>query len=73
MLPDGLRAQAQQRASEEGISFGELVRRSLYEKILREPSEIREDPLFRDDEVYTGSTPSDLATDHDRYLYGEEP
>ena len=30
-----------------------------------------EDAFFADKKVFGGKTPSDLATNHDRYLYGE--
>jgi hypothetical protein len=41
--------------------------------ILSRPrSRIAEDPLFKDEAVYGGRTPTDLAERHDEYLYSDE-
>jgi hypothetical protein len=71
MLPPDLKRRAQQRAYADGISLGELIRRSL-ESAVAEPQRTRgEDPLFADSQVFTGDAPTDLAGDHDRHLYGD--
>ena len=72
MLPAELKAQAQQRARQLGISLGQLIRQAL-ESELAESGGVghAEDPLFTDDAVWTGEAPTDLAADHDRYLYDE--
>ena len=31
-----------------------------------------DDPLFLDNAVFDGTTPEDLASNHDGYLYGDE-
>ncbi len=72
MLPPELKARAQQRARELGISLGELVRRSIEAELSQSIDSRRAaDPLFSDDAVYSGNAPSDLAARHDRYLYGD--
>jgi hypothetical protein len=34
--------------------------------------ETEDDPLFLDNAIFDGTTPEDLASNHDRYLYGDE-
>ena len=73
MIPPALKARAQQRARELGISFGQLVRQAIEESLQTSETDRREaDPLFADRAVFTEETPADLSTDHDRYLYGED-
>ena len=69
MLPGELKRQAQERAVAEGISFGELVRRSLLAAVSTPPSERIEDPLFADSAIYLGEAPANLSKDHDQFLY----
>ncbi len=72
MLPPELKARAQQRARELGISLGQLVRKALESELVRSSAGSRsEDPLFADEAVWTGDAPGDLAKHHDRYLYDE--
>jgi hypothetical protein len=71
MLPVELQARAEQRARQEGISLGELVRRSLADRI-KAGGASSTDPLFDDDTVFRGAAPTDLAAAHDRHLYDEE-
>ncbi len=71
MLPEELKQHALLRARGEGISLGELIRRSLAETLAEGATDQRDDPLFADSAVYHGPAPSDLAADHDRYLYEE--
>ena len=69
MLPPDLKRRAVLRAQAEGVSLGELIRRSL-ESAIRDPSDSRDrDPLFADREVFAGEVPADIAQNHDRYLY----
>ena len=70
MLPAELKARATRAARQRGISFGELVRRSL-EAVVDNPATVYDDPLFADDAVFDGPSPTDLAAEHDDYLYGE--
>jgi plasmid stability protein len=71
MLPEELKHRAQERAAAAGISFGELVRRSLAATVSTPPLERTEDPLFADSGAYLGQAPSDLSEEHDQYLYEE--
>jgi hypothetical protein len=69
MLPPDLKRRAVLRAQAEGVSLGELIRRSL-ESAISDASGARDrDPLFADSEVFAGEVPADLAHNHDRYLY----
>ena len=71
MLPADLKARAMRAARERGISFGELLRRSL-EAALQAPDCRYADRLFEDAAVFDGPAPADLATGHDGYLYGDD-
>lgn len=71
MLPEALKMRALAMAEERGISMGELIRRAL-EAELEDPLRgLDSDLLFSDSETYAEDTPPDLASDHDRYLYGD--
>lgn len=70
MLPADLKARAMRTARERGISFGELLRRSLRAAV-EDPATVHDDPVFADDAVFDGPAPTDLAAEHDGYLYGE--
>lgn len=71
MIPEALKVRAQLFARERGLSFGELVRECLERRLDREAgADHVGDPLFSAP-PWTGDTPSDLAKDHDRYLYDE--
>jgi hypothetical protein len=71
MLPVDLKARAMRAARERGISFGELLRRSLA-ATLESPAPAYDDPVFADTAVFDGETPEDLAAGHDGYLYGND-
>ena len=64
---------AVRRARDRGMSFGAFLRESLETALDSSTSRMptTADPLFADAAVYEGEAPSDLAEDHDRYLYGE--
>lgn len=74
VIPPGLKRQAVARARSEGVSFGEFVRQSLRERLtkprLKRPVK---DPFWSDVAVYDGPVPADLSSNHDKYLYDEEP
>lgn len=70
MLPHELKARAERQAREQGVSLGELIRRSL-ERALARPSTIAEDPVFDDDATWAGEVPESYVADHDEHLYGE--
>lgn len=73
MLPEDLKTRASELASRQGVSLGELIRRSL-EAAVEAPQESRAaDPLLADDATFQGETPRDLARHHDHYLYDEDP
>lgn len=72
ILPDPLKQRAVARAREQGISFGEFVRRAV-EKMLSAPPrgdgrKKTGDPFWDNLEIYDGG-PSDAAARHDDYLY----
>jgi hypothetical protein len=71
MLPVELKARAMRAARERGISFGELLRRSLSAAV-ESPLARYDDPVFADSAVFEGETPEDLAVEHDGYLYGND-
>lgn len=72
MLPTELKARAERRARELGVSLGELVRDSLQSALESEGERRTEDPLFRDEAVYRGRTPKNLSERSDEYLYDDE-
>ena len=74
MLPPELRRKAFEEAHKLGISFGEFVRAAMRRALERAPKGDRVHDSFLDDKaVYKGPVPSDSSTNHDAYLYGDEP
>ena len=69
MLPGELKARALRRARQRGVSFGALVRESISAMLSIAPGQT-EDSLLEDKALFDGNTPADLASNHDRYLYG---
>ena len=69
MLPEALRRRAAIRASQRGISMGELIRDSLNAALPGVSYE--QDPLF-EDAVFDGPAPRDLSAKHDKYLYDKK-
>ncbi len=67
-LPADLAAKALREASERGMSLTDFVRTALERVVSCDPAT---DPLFTDSAVYDGDAPSNLASDHDEYLYGD--
>ena len=64
---------ASNQAKKERISLGQFIREALKKSLDSENREsIYDDPLFLDNAVFDGTTPVDLASDHDSYLYGDE-
>ena len=72
MLPADLKAKAQRRAKQMGISLGDLIRQALKEAVKKPGNGKAVDPLFADTAVYEGPGPTDLAINHDEYLYGDK-
>ncbi|MBF0104723.1 MAG: hypothetical protein HQM16_05290 [Deltaproteobacteria bacterium] len=73
MLPGPLRTKADKTARQMDVSLGELIRLALIRIIDATPKNLRTDPLFADNAVFKGCSPSDSASNHDYYLYGEDP
>ena len=71
MLPTDLKTRALVSAHEEGISLGEFIRNSLQARLNNINTNSVVDPFFVDKNYYAGETPTDLALNHDMYLYGE--
>ena len=71
MLPADLKSRGMRTARQQGISFGELLRRSL-QAAVDSPASSYDDPVYADAEVFDGPAPDDLASAHDRYLYGSD-
>jgi Arc/MetJ-type ribon-helix-helix transcriptional regulator len=69
-LPPKLKAQAQRRAKEKGVSISDLIREPL-EVALKstETHRRKSDPLFMDEAVFHGDAPADRSQNHDRYVY----
>ena len=63
-----LRKKLEHVAKARGVSFEELVRKTLENTV---SAGRKSDPLFRDTAVYRGDTPTDGAANHDDYLYGD--
>lgn len=72
MLSEELKLRAQRRAGELGVSFAELLREALEERLESSTERREDDPLFADPAVYEGPVPEDSATEHDVHLYGDE-
>ena len=75
VLPDPLKQRAVARAREQGISFGEFVRRSIERMLTMPPRGTGRnktgDPFWDNLEIHDGG-PADAAAHHDEYLYGGE-
>jgi hypothetical protein len=69
MPPVALKATVIDRARQEGVSFGEYVRRAL-QKATAAGRGYSPDPLLDDKAVYRGRVPKNLAQHHDDHLYG---
>jgi hypothetical protein len=67
MLPPDLRRKADREAKALGISLSELIRRRLAGNV---ESKTEERPRFFDRKPWQGAGPSDIAANHDQYLYG---
>ena len=69
-LPAELKTRAETLAREEGVSLEELVRESLQMRLQKQ--NIERDALFARYRTFDGEAPSDLAENHDTYLYDDE-
>ena len=68
LLPPELKSRIEREANARGVSVPEFVRESLEHAVAQQPAE---DPLFADTAVYRDDGPDDVASNHDRYLYGD--
>jgi hypothetical protein len=73
MLPSDLKIRASNQAKKERISLGQFIREALKKSLDSENRKSTDDdPLFLDNAVFEGTTPENLASNHDGYLYGDE-
>jgi len=70
VLPSRLKAMAVARAKDQGISFGELVRRAVEKHVQQAAGPQTGDPFWDNLTSYDIDSPTDLAARHDDYLYG---
>lgn len=68
LLPLDLHRAAEAEAHKSGISLSELIRRRLAPSRQKHPPS---PPAFFSRKPWGDSGPSDMAADHDRYLYGQ--
>ena len=66
-FPEDLWDKAEAAARERGLALDEFVRRCVSTTVDKNRAN---DPLFADRAVFSGDVPSDLAENHDQYLYG---
>jgi hypothetical protein len=83
VLPPELKKRAVLRARQQGISFGEYVRRALQDRLAQAPKKVvmipwkkgrrkTGDPFWDNLVTYDDGGPTDMSTRHDDYLAGEE-
>ena len=70
VLPSTLKTRAMARAKDQGISFGELVRRAVEKHVQEKAGPKTGDPFWDNLTSYDVQSPADLAARHDDYLYG---
>ena len=68
LSPD-LKEKLEHEAQARGMSLADFVRESLEKAVVWKSTD---DPLFSDRAVYRGDVPTDVAANHDDYLYGED-
>lgn len=79
MLPEGIKRKSLEEARQQGVSFGEFVRRALEQSLLRTNAgkqgfDRSDDPLFQGMRHLASQTQSritDASANHDEYLYGK--
>ncbi len=72
MLPLDLKDKVNRYLHKAHLSFGEFVRQLLEERMKNAEGKSPHDSFFGDQAIYTAAAPSDLAKNHDDYLYGEK-
>jgi hypothetical protein len=71
MIPEDLKIRAARRANAVGISLGGFIRESLERALNSDGKVALDDPYLSDNSVYEDDIPTDLAQNHDNYLYGD--
>lgn len=73
LLPEDLKRRASRLARRQGVSLAELIRSALEDKLAARDSWAN-DPLWKALEPmdFPPDTPTDLAANHDHYLYDME-
>ena len=66
-----LKSRAEALARQEGVSLEELFR-ELLDTRLKAYESAERDPLFARYRAFDGDAPTDLAENHDKYLYDDE-
>ena len=73
MLPPELKIRASNQAKKMRISLGQYIREALKKSLeMENRHETEDDSLFLDKAIFDGTVSKDLASDHDRYLYGDD-
>ena len=72
MLPPEIKNAARRMARERGISLGELIRESLQRTLAGSTQKRADDPLFSDQACFEGNVETNLAAEHDQFLYEGE-
>lgn len=73
MLPPELKTRAANHAKKKGISLGQYIRLALQRSLeVKHGHGDDNDSLFLDTAIFEATTPHDLASDHDAYLYSDE-
>jgi hypothetical protein len=70
MLPEELRVLLAEKAHRRGTSIGALIRKALVQELTQDGAE--QDSFLGDTRLAGGATPSNVAEQHDVYLYGEK-
>lgn len=72
LLPPALKSRAVRAAADKDMSFGELVRIALETYLMKKQTLMGVQDSFFDDQLfYEGKVPTDVAKNHDDYLYGK--
>ena len=73
VMPEPLKRRAVAKARQEGISFGELVRRAVEKEVsaaTKNRGRKTGDPFLDGIKIFDVDGPADLSVNHDDYIYG---
>ena len=77
VLPPRLKQRATALARQRKVSFSEFVRQAVQKAVnetdQKPSSKAHRDRFWTDIPVFNGPGPTDIALNHDKYLYDEEP